>query len=413
MPTSAEQGWEEIVGDQTSERHAGWVQGLLLASATCMLVLSVSATLPIIPAMRHAFAGQTGIDMLVPFSVVAPMLTVALSGPFAGALGDRIGRRRLLNISTFVFAVFAVLPFWLSDFTLVVASRAVTGIALGGMLTSAVGLTGDYFSGAARQRWLAIQGGAGAITAVIAASVSGALAEINWRLPFLMLATAFPLFAALVFFRGPATTIARNEAAQEVAREARPVAWKALGAIFALAVVASFTLWPPAYAFGVLLEEKSLGSSMLTGFTTSVLAGGAVVGAASIALMRQLTLPARQAVAFAMGGIGTLAIWQATSLPLLIVGAFIVGTGEGMTGPILSDWLLEETPLRLRGRTVGFFQTIFFLAQFASPLLAQAVARSVGSTTLSMLCYAIACGLPLMTIMAFRLSRRGRVVSAA
>jgi hypothetical protein len=30
-----------------------------------------------------------------------------------------------------------------------------------------------------------------------------------------------------------------------------------------------------------------------------------------------------------------------------------------------------------------------------------------------MLCYAIACGLPLMTIMVFRLSRRSRVVSAA
>ena len=399
--------------EQFTEGDAGWVQGSLLASATCMLVLAVSATLPIIPAMRHAFSGQPAIDMLVQFSVVAPMLTVALSGPFAGMLGDRIGRRRLLDISTLVFAIFAVLPFWLNDFIVLVASRAVIGIALGGMITSAVGLTGDYFSGAARQRWLAIQGGAGAVTAVIAASASGALAEINWRLPFLMLATAFPLYAALLFFRGPSETTDHIEIASDDASDGGPVPWGSLVVIFVLSVVASFMLWPPAYAFGVILEEKALGSSVLTGFTTSVLAGGAALGAASIGLTRRLTPPARQGVAFGICGIGTLAIWGATSLPPLILGAFIVGIGEGMTGPILSDWLLTETPLRLRGRVVGLFQTVFFLAQFASPLFAQAVARSVGSTTYSMLWYALACSVPLIAIFAFRMGRRTRIASTA
>jgi MFS family permease len=97
----------------------------------------------------------------------------------------------------------------------------------------------------------------------------------------------------------------------------------------------------------------------------------------------------------------------------MILSAFVVGIGEGMTGPILSDWLLEETPTRIRGRVVGLFQTTFFLAQFASPLLAQAVARSVGSTSFSMLWYAIACGVPLLAIAAFRLGGRSRAASAA
>ena len=68
------------MAESHTEADAGWVQGLLLASAACMLVLSVSATLPIIPAMLRAFKGRPAIDMLVPFSVVAPMLTLALTG---------------------------------------------------------------------------------------------------------------------------------------------------------------------------------------------------------------------------------------------------------------------------------------------------------------------------------------------
>ena len=81
--------------NDNADRDAGWVQGILLASAVCMLTLSISAMLPIIPAMLHAFAGQPAIGMLVPISVVAPMLAVALTSPVAGALGERIGRRRL------------------------------------------------------------------------------------------------------------------------------------------------------------------------------------------------------------------------------------------------------------------------------------------------------------------------------
>jgi len=397
------------LSDLVAESDAGWVQGSLLASATCMLVLSISATLPIIPAMLHAFRGQPGIDMLVPFAVVAPMLTLALTGPLAGTLGDRVGRRRLLDLSTLVFAIVAVLPFWLGDFVLIVVSRVVLGVALGAMMTSAVGLTGDYFSGASRVRWLSIQGAAGAATAVVAASVSGALAEVNWRLSFLMLAAGFPLFLALVLFRGPATAVGAGESNGAATPDAQPVQWRVLAAIFALSVVASLTLWPPAYALGVLLEEKRLGASMVAGIATSVLAAGAVVGSMSVGLLKSISMRVMQAVAFALGVAGASAIWTATGLPLLMSGAFAVGAGEGIVAPVLSTVLLAETPVRLRGRTVGLYQTTFFLAQFAGPLIAQVVAKSLGSTSVSMLYDAVACAATLAIIAIVAASRRARI----
>lgn len=400
--------------ERAAEADAGWVQGILLSLAPCMLVMSVSATLPIIPAMLHAFAGQPGAEVLVPMLVVVPMLSLALTGPLAGALGEKIGRRRLLDYSTLVFAVSAVMPFWLTNVVWVLASRAVMGVALGGMITSAVGLTGDYFTGAARQRWLAIQGAAGALSAVIASAASGALAEISWRLPFLMLASGFPFFVALLILRGPRTAAAAAaEAEGPTAGTERPAPVAALVAIFALGVIASFLLWPPAYALGVLLEEKALGSAMMTGVSTSVLAAGAVVGAMGLGVIKRLSPAAKQALAFAVAGAGAVLVWAATSLPVMMLGAFLVGVGEGVTAPVLSDWLLEDTPLRIRGRVVGMFQTTFFLAQFASPLLAQAVAKASGGTTISMLYYGVACGVLVLVVTGLRVRRRAPVPTPA
>jgi MFS family permease len=282
------------------------------------------------------------------------------------------------------------------------------------MMTSAVGLTADYFSGATRQRWLGIQGAAGAVTAVIAASVAGALAEMDWRLPFLMLAVGFPLFAALMVFRAPPPGQAKAELADGVPGTARPSLGRTVAFILLLSVTASLTVFPPVFAIGLLLNEKGLGSVMLTGITTSVLASGAVIGSIAASRLNMLSLPARHAAAFAGAAAGATALWSATDLPLFMLGAFTNGIAQGMISPILSIWLLSETPLHLRGRAVGLFQTTFFLAQFAAPLAAQALAVALRSTGESMLYYAIACALQGVALAIFcqlAARRSGRVMT--
>jgi MFS family permease len=358
-----------------------------------MVVMSVCVALPIIPAMLRAFAATPDIGFLAPTAVVLPTLTIAFSSLAAGAIGDRIGRRRLLDWSTLLFAIAAIVPFWLTSFTWILVSRAIVGLALGAMATSAVALTGDYFQGAARQRWLAIQGAAGAGSAVVVSAISGALGEISWRLPFLLLASGFVLFLGLLVFRGPAAAASGAVIEESAEQPFAPLPWATLTAIFALGVFTSLIIWPPVYAFGVLLQEKGIGSVMLTGLMTAVLAAGAVAGAMSLGLLRRMAPPAKQAVAIAASGVGIVLVWTAGTLAPIMVGAFAIGIGQGMTPPILADWLLDQTPVRLRGRVVGLYQTIFFLAQFAGPLFARWVADASGGTTASMLYYAVASAL--------------------
>jgi MFS family permease len=86
-----------------------------------------------------------------------------------------------------------------------------------------------------------------------------------------------------------------------------------------------------------------------------------------------------------------------------MVGAAAVGVGQGIVGPVLSIWLLDRAPAAARGRIVGLYSTVFFLAQFGAPVIAGWVATRSASTSASMLYYEIAAAAAVALIAAFSL----------
>ena len=371
------------------DRDAGLIQGVLLACVPTMIVATTCAALPILPAIVRAFPDQPHIAELVPLVAVLPTLTVAFTSLAAGVLGERFGRRRLLILGTAVFAVSAILPLWFNSFVLLLLSRAVTGLAVGVMITSAVALTGDYYSGATLQRWLAAQGGAGAIAGVLVSVVSGALGEISWRLAFLPLFVGLPLLVGLVAVPAPKTAAAQAHQAADPG-EGGPAPWATWLFIFAVAIVGSAIIFPPAYELGALLHEKALGTSLLTGLAVAVMAAAAAVAAFGMGVLRRLSPPAKAALAIAAAGAGTILLAQATTLPVVMLGSALDGAAQGLLGPVLSIWLMERTPDRLRGRAVGVYTTLTFLTLFVAPLIARWAAVSLHTSSAAMRGYAIA-----------------------
>jgi MFS family permease len=402
--------------DPRPATDAGWVQGVLLTIIPATLVMTVIIVIPIIPKLLAAFRDIPNAAVMVPMIVVLPTLAVALSGIASGFLGERIGRRRLLEISTALFAVSAILPFWLSSFTWILVSRAVTGVALGAMTTSGVGLTADYCSGASRRRWLSIQGGVAAGGGVVASALAGALGDINWRLPFLLLAVGFPFLLALLLLPARHATSPEGQLEEEEheAGASGQVPWATVMAIFVLGVLGSLIIFPPAYELGLVFQEKKLGAATLTGIATAVLAIGGIVGALGVGAFGRVSAPWKMVIAFAAGGVGTVLVAMPAQIAPIMLGAAAVGVGQGMLSPALSIWLLDRTPALARGRIVGLNATIFFLAQFAAPLVSAWVASKSQSVSSSMIYYEAASLLAVVIIAAFAIrAPRARVEALA
>ncbi|KRB86735.1 hypothetical protein ASE00_08635 [Sphingomonas sp. Root710] len=367
-----------------------------------MIIATVCAALPVLPAVILAFPNEPHIAELAPLIAVLPFLTSALSSVATGVLGERLDRRKLLVPGAAVFAASAVMPIWVESFTLILVSRAVVGLAVGAMMTSAVALTGDYYSGHARQKWLSAQGAAVAVAGMFVSIVSGALGELNWRYAFLPLFVGIPLFLGLITARAPIARSGHVDAltATPSAGAVPRAAWFF---IFGLAVAGNALIMPPSFELGALLQEKAVGSSLLTGLALATVSATSALAAFSVARLQRLTPSTKIVLAFGAAGIGTIVIAQASLLTTLFIGAALVGIGQGLLGPTLSIWLLEETPDRMRGRAVGVYTTLTLITFFAAPLIARSAAISLQSSSAAMRSYA---ALDLIIMLIFAAGRR-------
>ena len=111
-------------GVHRSDSAPGALQGGLLLLLSGLSVLCAVLIAPLQPAMVRSFAGTPGVEALVPISLTAPALVIALVAPFAGRLADAVGRVRLLTLALVAYAVLGTAPLYLTSLGGIVASRA-------------------------------------------------------------------------------------------------------------------------------------------------------------------------------------------------------------------------------------------------------------------------------------------------
>jgi MFS family permease len=127
---------------RTDERRAllactgGWV-------LDAMDVQMYSFVLPSIMALWHVSTARAGL------LGTATLLASALGGWLAGALADRIGRVRTLQITILWFAVFCAICAVAQNFTQLFAARAIMGFGFGGEWAAGSVLLGEVI----RPQW--------------------------------------------------------------------------------------------------------------------------------------------------------------------------------------------------------------------------------------------------------------------
>ncbi|MBS1877995.1 MAG: MFS transporter [Actinobacteria bacterium] len=130
-------------------------------------------------------AGDLGTVADVSWVVSAYVIASAATIPVWGRLGDRLGRKPVLELSLALFLAASAVCGLADGLTALVAARAVQGAAAGGLMTLAMAAVGDLVSPRERARYQ------GYIAAVFAlATVAGPLAggllteQVSWRWVF-------------------------------------------------------------------------------------------------------------------------------------------------------------------------------------------------------------------------------------
>lgn len=335
-----------------------------------MTVMAGATIAPSLPEMTRAFPNNPSAETLVKLILTIPGLFIALTAPFSGWVIDRFGRIRLLVSMLFLYALAGTSGLYLGSLIEIIIGRAFLGIAVGGIMTTAVALIGDYFEGEERQKFLGTQAGIMALSGTVFISGGGMLADIGWRYPFLIYGLALlaiPL--VLIYLKEPS----QNKALLNVTptKEAIPkLAWT----IYLLSFLGMTVFYMMPVQIPFLIQQVDNVGNLATGIALSVCM--LVAGTISFnyqKIKKRLTYYQIYALCFLFIGLGYFALSYADSYMWVYPGLIIAGLGSGLIMPNSNLCLVTIASPNNRGRVLGMLTTSVFLGQFASPLFFQPV----------------------------------------
>lgn len=348
---------------------------LTLLFAASLTVMSGATVAPSLPKMSQVFSDTPGVELLTKLVLTMPALLIAVTGLFAGSLVERFGRLKILYISLILYGIAGSTGYWLNGLVPILIGRALLGISVGGIMTVISTLVGDYFLGDERKKFSATQGMFMSLGGVIFVSVGGALADIDWRLPFTIY-----LFSFIVIILGLFSLVEPHKQTSETNDNGNNRIPKGMiGVILTTMVLSMIIFYMIPVQIPFLLVDLGIESSALSGYAISVSTVGGAIGALAYARIKnELDYSQIFALSFLSLAIGYIIIGLSTKYEVIMTALCISGFGVGFVLPNGTLWLLDVTPLKARGIIMGLFTSAIFLGQFLSPLVVQPLSETAG-----------------------------------
>src|SRR4051794_16501346 len=157
-------------------------------------------------------AGDLGSVTDISWVVSAYVVAATASTPLWGKLGDRHGRKRLLQIALTGFVAASALCGIAQDMTELVVMRSIQGIAAGGLMTLAMAAVGDLVAPRERGRYQGYIAATFAAATVLGPLIGGLLVQgPGWRWVFYVNLPVGLVALAGLQLRLPAGTNERSE----------------------------------------------------------------------------------------------------------------------------------------------------------------------------------------------------------
>jgi MFS family permease len=268
-------------------------------------------------------------------------------------------------VALLLYAVGGSSGYWLDNIYLILAGRGLLGICVGISMTIVTTLVADYYEGKARQKFAGLQIAVMSLGGIIFITLGGVLADINWRVPFLLY-----LFSLIIipvsyrFLKEPAGASERQSSAVTV--KSPSLIWLVFFNVMFMWVL--FFIIPVQIPFYL----KSIGVEKNTLIGIAVAATTLFSAISSISYSRikdKFTYRQIFAMGYFLMALAYVAIAYGNSYGTVMLGMLLAGLGMGVMIPNANIWVMQLAPPEIRGREIGRLTTFWFMGQFLSPLV--------------------------------------------
>ena len=325
----------------------------IILCVTLMAILPIFSINPTLAIIAEAFAVSSQQITLI---VTAFLVPVAIGTPIFGFLADRFGRKQILVPSLLLFAIAGALCATAQDFWSLVEWRCLQGFGAASLEAVVISTICDLYTGKRVTTAMALNASTIGVAATIYPAVGGILADLNWRLPFLMALLAIPVaILVLVKLRLPPSAIKNNDLQLKtyVRHLGRSIYDPQVIGLL-LVVIGLFAI-----EFGAFYTFTPVLAGTVMGASASVI--GMIFSSTSISLAfiaflvglfaRRLSEIKLIKVALIIFAVSLLLIFQAPNVVLLLIPSVLIGAVSGMAFPSIQALLAKFAP---EGYRAGF-----------------------------------------------------------
>jgi MFS family permease len=303
----------------------GLKSSILLISFIQMSLYGISS---ILSALTGVFSGVS--DQQVQFLMTFPSIFITVLNLLSAKLSRYIPQKYLALTGLILVIISSILSMLFhSSITVLYVWSALMGIGLGLTMPVPTVAAGQYFEGQDRINLM------GQFTTIsntggILMSVLGGLFAVSawYRVYFVYFLTIPGIICTFLFFPSERNRQDSNTTVKEKFRPDLKIIWVCI-LVFLFSAI--YNAAPSNTS--LIVAERSLGDSAVSGIMSAVLLGGGAVGGLLFRKIRFILKSVNISAGFIMMSLGFLFTGIFTTVQLIIVGFFLIGFGFGMIMP--------------------------------------------------------------------------------
>ncbi len=340
----------------------------VIFGVTLMAILGVASIAPAFPQIvRELGISEQAVGMLITVFTLPGVLLA----PVVGVLADRLGRKRVLVPSLFLYGIAGGACAFVADFKTVLALRFFQGVGAASLGILNVTLIGDLFSG--RQRATAMGYNASVLSVGTGAFpvIGGSIALLGWNYPFLLALLAIPvgLFVLLALDNPEPTN-------SQTMREYFGQLWQTVNdrrslALFAAAISTFIILYGSFLTYFPILLGTEFGASSATiGLLMSCMSIVTAIVSSQIGRLSDRFAQRKLLVAaYIVYAAAVIAMPHMPTLWLFVLPIALYGIGHGLNLPSLMTLLTGLAPPEQRAAFMSVWGMTLRVGQTLGPLV--------------------------------------------
>ena len=343
-------------------------------SVSALTSLPGLAVSPISDDLLRVFPGSTELD--IQMLTTLPSLLIIPFILFAGYMIEKVGYMRLLVIGLWMFLVCGALYFVCGSMGELIAVSALLGVGAGIIVPLSTVLVSKFFTGEERTRQFGYVSAITNIALVVATALTGWLADIQWRLPFVVYLLPIVSIALLPALRRDAGSAGETHDTSVHASEG-PFSYTVLIKYMLYYLFITFLVMAVSIYLPFLLGNNGYDSGV-SGIVTSIfflamMAPGLFINRIVELLKHNILLWALLLI-----GLGLLDVYLDGSLASMIFGCVAAGFGYGMAQPYIYDKVSSEVPASKVSVSLALVMTMNYVAIVISPFVIEFLLRFFG-----------------------------------